>query len=177
MLLSKYHHVVPATGLQSLLHIPPSSVVPILLFFFLRLIFSWQSLTGSCKTEFTICSRLLFETMRVVVVRILPITAFSWEYCLCLCQWLEVVKSIERSRSFVLHIDHHHHHHPDDHQGGRRDHRDDIRRETEGSLADSAGAFLKLSENNQIGQMIIRCDSWRRSWVLRPHRTLQQDGD
>ena len=177
MLLSKYHHVVPATGLQSLLHIPPSSVVPILLFFFLRLIFSWQSLPGSCKTEFTICSRLLFETMRVVVVRILPITAFSWEYCLCLCQWLEVVKSIERSRSFVLHIDHHHHHHPDDHQGGRRDHRDDIRRETEGSLADSAGAFLKLSENNQIGQMIIRCDSWRRSWVLRPHRTLQQDGD
>ena len=136
--------------------------------------FSDRFLPGSCKTEFTICSRLLFETMRVIVVRILPIAAFSWEYCLCLCQWLEVVKSIERSRSFVLHIDHHHH---DDHQGGRRDHRDDIRRETEGSLADSAGAFLKLSENNQIGQMIIRCDSWRRSWVLRPHRTLQQDGD
>ena len=190
MLLSKYHHVVPATGLQSLLHIPPSSVVPNLFFFFLRLIFSCQSLPGSCKTEFTICSRLLFETMRVIVVRILPIAAFSWEYCLCLCQWLEVVKSIERSRSFVLHIDHHHH---DDHQGGRRDHRDDIRRETEGSVADSAGGqniilsssrlakkntFLKLSENNQIGQIIIiRCDSWRRSSVLRPRRTLQQDGD
>ena len=191
MLLSKYHHVVPATGLQSLLHIPPSSVVPNLFFFFLRLIFPWQSLPGSCKTEFTICSRLLFETMRVVVVRILPITAFSWEYCLCLWQWLEVVKSIERSRSFVLHIDHHHHHHLMITKvgGGIIGTTSAVRLKARWPTLQvdktksfplqgwQKNTFLKISENNQIGQMIIRCDSWRRSWVLRPRRTLQQDGD